>query len=206
MALFLGYDVLLDQPNRIDDLDEEVKRSLERLDFGTGAITIDPRSDSPLWGRGFEWLLEGREEITRFKEWFNLRSGKLVPFWVPTWQTDLELIKDIAPTDEQIFVKNIGYGKFYALHPARKRFFFLYHNGTYFIKTLTGFSQNASDTEILAIDSSFGQNLKANRFLMISFLTFVRLASDDLEIFWHNKDLATVKARFIELPREVAKL
>ncbi len=54
---------------------------------------------------------------------------------------------------------------------------------------------------MLTLDTSIGVLIP--KATMVSFLTLCRLAVDDPELAWHNRDLAEVVLDFVELPKEV---
>jgi hypothetical protein len=83
---------------------------------------------------------------------------------------------------------------------ARRHIAFLLADGTRHYRKITGASEGSSN-EVLTLDGSIGVLIP--KATMVCFLTLVRLATDEPELVWHNRDLAEAVLDFVELPKEV---
>jgi len=200
-----GYDVFEIQPNTAEkDRLMSYGRTIRTVDAQTGRMKVFDRSGVAIsTTKGFLWTLHGREEIAEFRAWFARRSGRLVPFWLPTWQHDLFLHQLTGASMASIAFRKTGYAKYQFEKPARRyiRIALLDGSGRRYYRRITA-AVEGTDAETLTLDSPVGIALRPDM-CMISFLHLVRSASDAAEISWITRDVAEVKLEFVELPKEV---
>ncbi len=198
---YLGFDVLEIEPEA--DREQSYTRSVLRLDNKTGKMRgVDRTGVAVVEAKGFRWLMEGRAEIQAYRDFITARKGTVVPFWVPTWKHDMELVADILNTGNTLTISRMGYTKFMFAQPARRHLaIFLPGSSTPYYRKITAASEAAS-TETLTLDANIPVTVPKDG-SMVSFLTLVRLAVDDPELAWHNRDVAEALLDFVELPREV---
>ncbi|MGM9571788.1 MAG: hypothetical protein ACI3ZR_06150, partial [bacterium] len=143
------------------------------------------------------FLLDGEDEIFTFIDFFDRCKGKLVPFWMPTWQRDFYLLQNIQGSE--LVIKSLGYGRFYSGY--RDTVIVILHNGTYFIRKITGYNE-MSGREYLVLESEMqGKPIQLDTIACVCFLGLFRLDSDRLEIIYQNKQIATVAISVMELFR-----
>lgn len=58
-----GYELYMNEPNRVDDLDEQLVRAMQRLDHQFGKRYDDLKSSYPRTTRQYSWLLDGKPAI-----------------------------------------------------------------------------------------------------------------------------------------------
>jgi hypothetical protein len=84
VVLYKGYPVLLDIPNEVEVLSEDLLRPLLEFD----SDTVNPVVDDPIGYttivRRMDWLLKSRKERTDFRKWLYARAGRWKPFWMPS--------------------------------------------------------------------------------------------------------------------------
>lgn len=201
MPTYQGSDVLELEPSDLGDRAMNYTRSVFRHDSRTGKLRVLDRSGvAILQPSGFVWLMEGRAEIQAYRDFIAARKGALVPFWVPTWRHDLQMSVDLASGNVNLSVTKIGYTKFMFSTPARRHLAFLLADGTKYYRKVTAAAES-TDTETLTLDSSISVLVPAAS-TMLCFLTLCRLAVDDPELAWHNRDLAEAVLDLVELPQE----
>lgn len=199
-VMYQGFEVLEVEPSAVQDRAHAHSRSLARLDSRTGKLRARDRSGVPVVRPGgFVWLMCSRAEIQVWRDFIAARRGALVPFWTPTWNRDLEMDADLAMGNANLSVSKIGYTKFMFPAVARRHVAFLLADGTRHYRKVTAASEGANN-EVLTLDS--GISVLAPKGTMVSFLTLTRLASDEPELAWHNRDLAESVLDFVELPKE----
>ena len=200
-----GYELYMEEPNRVDDLDEHVIRSMTRLDFQFGKKFDDLNSLYPRTTRQYSWLLDGRQAIADFKNWIAVRKGKLVPFWVPSWKKDMRLILNTNDSTDLLVAGQ--HMSWYRSKLARSRIIIYKQDYSYIIRNIVATRLQHPNT-IITLNSSLGFNkdITEKDISMISFLLLCRLDTDSIEIHWHTKHLAEVKAILIEIPKEVPSL
>jgi hypothetical protein len=198
---YQGFDVLEIEPSAVASREFTHRRNLARLDSRTGKLRARDRSGvAVVKPGGFVWLLDGRTEIQAYRDFIAARRGALVPVWVPTWNRDLEMDTDLAAGNVNLSISKIGYTKFMFTTVARRHIAFLLADGTRYYRKIIGASESSSN-EVLTLDSSIGVPIP--KATMVAFLTLCRLAVDDPELTWHNRDVAEAVLDFVELPKEV---
>lgn len=197
---FKGIELVLEEPNRIDDLDKTLVTNLVRLDYSVGVFNADIQMLAPRVKWVFSWLLDGRPAIKAFKDWEANKRGKLKPFWVPTWRKDLLVVGKC--TSDYMPVANIAYDKMYGMNPSRKHLIFFKQDGSYLIKTIT--SVTTDDVmQYIHVTPSWDADYYASDFKLISFLSLYRIDTDLIEYQWETPTVVTVKTPLIEVPLEV---
>jgi hypothetical protein len=198
---FQGLDVLTLPPNVADgDPDEAYERDFDTVDQGKGTWFVSDHSDGPMISRPYKWLLKTRQEIMNFLAFLEVRKGKAIPFWMPTWSKDLEQVQDMGASDLNILIKNIGYTRYIKHHTNRSMLIFYPSDGSApIVKTITGCGESSNNTETLSLDTSFGVIKHPADFKAISFLTYCRMDQDAFELTWHTDSIAEVSFRVREV-------
>ncbi len=199
MPTVYGYEVLELEPNRRDTPTVAQRRAFRRFDPRLGAVHV---LDVPGIGtaeRSFSLMFEGRTELQAARDFLDARAGRLVPFWMPTWNRDFVLTGDLASNAPAMVVKARGYTAKEYPFPARKYVAFLHPSGTKIYRKITSASASTT-TETLTLDSAPGVAVPAGT--MVSFLVLCRLADDAVSIKWRQTKLAEMDVDLVEVPRE----
>jgi hypothetical protein len=181
-------DVLLHVPNSLDERYDTFDRDVEIIDYNKGVWKGLDKAGAPTVARPFSWLLKTRQEVMDFLAFLEVHKGKQIPFWVPSWSQDIELMQTISSSDVSILLKNINYTRMINLHPNRKDliFFPAIIGGTPTIKRIIACSELVGTNEMMTLDSVFGVEKKVTDFSGISFLTLCRFDQDEFVITWHG--------------------
>lgn len=177
--IYLGYDVLTEDPNRRTAPVHTVQRSKTRIDSLTGPFTEIVKGQSSRQVRPFSWYMATRAEIEAFRAFRRARLGRLVPFWVPTWQHDLRLALDVTDGDSTVTVKNVGYSRFLFDPTTTWRRYVAFIQigvGVQFIRRIDSTVESTA-TEALTLEAPIVGAL-AKDYWMLSFLTLCRLNAD----------------------------
>lgn len=205
MATFLGLELYLEEPNRADDLDEELIKLLTMLDYQTGAVAIDPLNTVAGVNKQYKWVLEGRKAVFDFMSWLDTRKGRLVPFITCTWKNDVHIVdcSKAHLAEKELIIKYVAYTATYVNQPSRSYLLFMKPDKTYFIRKVVSATDNWDGTEMLYLDTKFDSLYAPEDFAIVSYLSIFRLDADTIEIEWINKNAATVSIPLTELPQEV---
>lgn len=194
---YKGYDVLLEEPNRIESESVRVSLSADVLDNLTGKTDVDVNAETPLLLRSFLFFLDGRDRIFDFKQWLSDRKGRRNAFWAPSWQADFQPLGAITAST-QFDVQKSQYPSRMFPHTARRYLVFIEPDHAMEIREVTAAAE-LSDRDRLTLDSV----VTTTDHVMVSYLVFYRLASDDTVVQYHTPDYAECELEFLELPREV---
>lgn len=196
---YKGFNVFDIEPNADIDRKFAATRSLTRFDGNTGVITQIDRSGVPtVKADSFAWLMDGRAEVDLYRQWVAATRGALTPFWVPTWNADLEMNVDTAANATTLVITHSGF-TLYCFNYRPYLCFIMPDATKYFRKVLASVDNGA--TETLTLDAGVPVLMPAAS-TMISYLLFCRMANDDPELTWENRDCAEAVFDFVELPQE----
>ena len=201
---YLGADVLMQVPNVADaDQEDAISFDLKTVDASKGPWWTYGNVDSGITiTRPYSWLLKTRQEIANFLAFLEMRKGKSVPFWMPSWSQDMESLQVVNPNDISLLINGIGYTQMIKHHASRSDLVFRFVDGsTPVYKHITASADPSNGTETISIDSAFGKTIPMGGFASISFLNLCRLDADSIDIQWHSDSIATVSFRICEVPQ-----
>lgn len=201
-AQFKGFDVLEIAPNWTEELKRQYVRSITRLDAGTGLVTVKDKGGSPVIAHELPWWVTPHSAVTALRGFMFRRLGQLVPFWCPTFDQDLVLALDGLIGHPQLTIEFVNYSRFFFPSASRRFLALIGTDGSKQYVQVTAASDNGNGTESLTLAANLTANVPAAS-TMVSFLTFSRLATDDIEIDWMHRNLAQAAVSIQELPREV---
>lgn len=192
---FRSYDVLIAQPNFVDNGSVEFVRMVEEHD---DSVSLPRRNDTAgiaFPTRKFSWLLEGRADKNRFYRFLYRIRGRQKIMWVPTWRNDFEMIADIGVGSAQMQIKEIGLVRLGL--DARNRFIcFMMDDGTFKYRYIKNWQYVSAGVEKLIFDKPFYNGLQKSNVLMVCFMSLSRLDHDLIEIKHVTDKLATAVTVF----------
>jgi len=202
---YLDYDVLELNYNRIAGIEERLRRKFVLLDPKTGKRTPDEQAPAPAGVRPFTWTAIGRPEITVMREFLAARKGRAVPFWLPSYQWDLELSEDALEDQSILSIRWVRYTQqMFGTTGARR------HIAIWTLGDDTSMDyyriDDADDplnytTESITIDPVAVRDYPKET-TVISFLKLCRLDSDRVGISYPNDRVADATIMCRELPLE----
>jgi hypothetical protein len=201
---FKGFDVLEIPPNWDSaPLKRSYKRSLATIDPKVGPIQVIDKGGTAIVGQEFPWWLDTHASITAFRAFILRRFGQLNPFWLPTWDQDLVLSRDVLAADAGILIKSEFYTRFFFPTTARRFLAFIPIDGSSNVYgKVTASADNGDGTETLTLEAPTGKTFPKGT-TMLSFLTLARLGSDLVSIKWDSTEHAESLLSLQEVPREL---
>jgi hypothetical protein len=192
------------EPNAINDPKDSARRSLQRLDPGTGRIAVVDRSG--VQTVEFESLpfLFTRAEVITFRAFLAQCKGRLNPFWVPTWQRDFRLYADAHAGESALQILPSGYSRFAFSTVARRDFVvMMLDRSAKYCHRITAASWDGGPFETLTLETPLEHDFNDSTAL-VCYLKFVRLAADDTgETKWETTEVASAVLSYASLPQEV---
>ncbi len=196
---YLGYDVFIETHDYSEDYSAELYRPLRPIDFGIGNFQIDSRYAANRERQTMRLVFGSRANISAFMGFLEVRKGRKIPVWIPTFSPDMELIENIGDTATSFIITDIGYATFIAEHPTRNHLAFVKHDGTMIFRKIVDSADNGDGTESISIDTALGFNATPETFRYICFLRFCRMDSDSIEIAWDTSEIAQIQISFSDL-------
>ena len=109
---YQSFDVLQLNYDRVGSIREDVQRDFDVLDGDTGVRAVIDRWTVPAPSRPFTWTAFGLAEIAAMRAFLEDRKGMAVPFWLPTFQSDLTLDEPVVALDTSIVIRYAGYQEY----------------------------------------------------------------------------------------------
>lgn len=195
-------DVLLD---RIivegDFLVREIDRPMNVIDYHVGTATIDvPRAYSTSTYE-MRWQVDSPEEAWAMRKWFHRRAGRVVPFWAPTWRTDLSLVDTVGAAEKSFRIRDVSFSRLLYGTPVRKHLFVELVDGSQHFFEILGAVTGAPGEDIITIDGFFGQVVPPENVRRMSWLSLFRLDADTVEFSWDEVGHFTVAVPIKEIER-----
>lgn len=187
---YRSHPVLTQAPNWTEDVEQGWMRKLASLDPGTGPAFWDEEGSGAMMAQSHRWLLDGRAQIDAFRRWLYARRGRLAAFWLPTFAQDFKVVASIGSTASTIDVEHCGYTDHISQDIGRRDIRIELHNGTSYLRRITGCAEVSGTVERISIDSALGAVVTPADIRSVSYLDLVRLEADSAEIAWTRWDLA----------------
>lgn len=207
VPLFYGTEIFLEEPNRRDDLNVFTRRDVFEMDYTTGHTTLVSRAPFTTTTRDFKFLLDGFTDIINFVKWVDRRKGRCVPCWVPSNQEELQIVNDITSGSTQIVVKDIYMEKMFEYpglyadrpHPLRSNIVIRKTNGQYVPTRIINIASKDSNLNTVTLNvDAINQDIPVNEIALTSFLHHMRLDSDTVELYLHDKHIAEATVKMTE--------
>jgi hypothetical protein len=203
LTQFLGFDVLEVAPNWESGLERAYSRSITTMDPGTGPITVEDKGGTPIVQHTLTWWIQPHSAVTAIRAFLLARRGQFAPFWTPTFDADLVLAEEATAGSAVLNIQSVDYTRFFFPDPARRYLALISRGATPNVYlTVTGAVDNGDGTESLTLSAPLAANVPLDS-VMISFLAFSRLDSDDNKIIWESTEFAQAAIGIQELPREL---
>lgn len=179
---FLGNDVNFN-PTLLesgDFLPRTLEKQQDIIDFKLGNVSKRTHELCTKVSSKFDSMPIGFKEIRDFKEFLYRRAGKFRSFWMPTFESDLEL-KSTGLITTAI---KLGYVLDSLLNFATDRIHIAIKdkNGVWYPRTISNFLQ--VETDIVQFDITPNLDLEAADIELISWLGLNRFNSDKVSLNW----------------------
>lgn len=196
-----GYPVLTPQSNWSEKLGTEWSRALDVFDPDLGLRSVIDRSGVSQVSRAHAFTLGSRVELADFRAWLAARAGRCHPFWLPSNQADVRLTGTTASGSVTLIAENRGYAGLPAgdARIGRRDVMILTTSGARIYRRILGAVAIDDDTEQMTLDAPPGVALSPSSVALVSFMRFVRLAQDEVEIVHHTDEVAQASLRLASL-------
>ena len=210
--LYRGLPLYLNSPNWVEDLTLEFHRKIDLLEHETGFDYLHDESGASNSVLQMNWLFakrpwipgDGRFHRQAFVRWLYARSGKFNPVWMPTHNSDLIASRMIASAASSIHIEHVDYAQLIAQAINRRDFLLRTLSGSQQAKRITASVAVSADEEQLTVSpAGFGQTIQPDAIAKISYLQWMRLATDEVEISHQSCEVAECTTTFMTVPDDV---
>ena len=177
-----GFEVIT-TPSFIDPtILESSEADILVSDFDTGLVEVLNYSEFNQLNQSHIWYNDNRADCWKFRKFLHSKHGCQVPFLVPTFRRDLKLTDNVNPSDNMIYVENVGLAINMGLNSLRTYIGFIVGDSLY-IRKITNIIRINSTKEQINIDAVLGFSIDVGED-KICFVDKVRFFSDDISIDW----------------------
>ncbi|MGX1259793.1 hypothetical protein [Sinorhizobium fredii] len=194
--LYQDLEVLTEPTERVSDISENIMRAVDYIDNGFGPVAIETARNYADFGQTLGFLATGKASLWQWRRFLHNRKGKQKPFWLPSFNNDLQLQAGIGPADTLLLVQSIAPAGFY----VGRQVMIELRNGTRFFREITNAAAAGGGTDQLTISAALGQAVAPADIAWLCFLSRVRLNSDTVTISYRFRGLYSVSAPVIEVP------
>lgn len=187
-TLYRDLPVMERELNWRDAPDVEYTRKLETIDYSTGKTDVIDQSQLAIPVHRFIFTGMTRDDCDYLRAWLYARIGRCKGVWMPTWADDLKLYSAVASTATQMDVEACGLTHFAGSNPHRTDIRIELKSGDVYYRRVSDPSQPTEVNERLVLNAPFGVTITPDDVERISWLHFVRLDSDSVELTWHNQN------------------
>lgn len=190
---YLGFDVYTDQPLLAGTSSPDTYNTrVDVLDFTAPNAQTFNVWDSTKVSRQFEVELTSTAELWNFRLWLHRRSGRLVPFWMPTFEANFNLIST-GLIESQFTVVNEGQA---AQGQTRIHVAVRTTSSTWIFAEIQTLTEVNNTVEVIL---TAPLNIQADTIEYISYLGLKRLASDRVEIRHESNFVSVCRLSITEI-------
>ena len=196
---YSGQELYMKKPNWRSPISETSNSNVFISDYGFGAVQPESHSDFAEHSRRYAWLCKNRAEIALFMEFLARRKGRVVPVYMPSWDSDFELVRDAAGTENTLELRDNSYTYDIGNHPAKNTLIALRKDGTYVVCTVDYSILNSEGNMELYMVSDLGSDLYMSDISRISYCDLRRMQSDTVKLVWHTGGVLEATLNFISV-------
>jgi hypothetical protein len=203
--IYLDYDVLELNYDRIGAIEENIEQRFRVIDHETGVCSVAEQWSAPAPVRPFTWTAFGLSEIAAMRSFLDARKGMAVPFWLPSYQWDMTLAAPVDALDTEITVAWMKYQEQLFGTTGARRHIALWRLGVGAMQyhgIIAAECAGDRAPELLTIAPAAVSAYPTDS-TVISFLKLCRLADDRVAIYYPSKGIARATIYVRELPKEI---
>lgn len=168
----------------------EYARKTSENDFEVGKFEIIDQSELAVPIQRVIFTAMSREDSDYLRAWLYARAGRHKGIWMPTWSDDLILASAVSTSSLSIDVEACGLTHFAEGKVHRRDIRVQLKNGTVYYRRVSDFTAPNDLTERMVINTTFPVQIEPEDVERISWMQFVRLDSDSIELTWANQSFA----------------
>jgi hypothetical protein len=209
---YRSLDLFLNKPETSQETEHSFDRERRARDADNGLVSFDPIMPAPSTVFEHNELLLSQQELSDFLGFLDRRKGRLVPFWVPTWDRDFEPVLFNSTTFK---FSECDYTSLVNAAEARRDVYVHLHapssaleNKDFTVLRLSAPVDNGDGTEQATIASAHanggGSNLNGagvSAISLVAYLKQARLEADTVELSWDTDSIVDASLNFRELFR-----
>lgn len=185
-TMYRGLAVLDWRGDESNDPTDQYNRMSTMVDASTGPIFYYDTAGMPFRAQKLDFTLVRRSDHTKFRSLLYQLAGQAGTCWVPDWQNSVRLSAPVTASATQISMPWMGYTQFGYQQAGRQDLRIELFDHTVLYRRITG-SADASDHEVLQLDTAPGVAIDPTKVRQINFLSVCAQASDSVQLV-HDGD------------------
>lgn len=194
---YLGDPVVNDQVCVVNNTNVTQRRDLEKLDSVTGGLVNYAKQSASSRAGVMAWITLDSTDLWALRCWLHGRKGKWKQFWVPSWNDDFTITREIGSSDDDIEIEAIGAASTYAF--PFDLAIIDYDDGIWSVR-VTGATAGDAGKELLTLSEPFDGTVGLDHIAHASKMTLSRFDSDRIEIHHTWARQASVVVPIVEVP------
>ena len=138
---------------------------------------------------GAGYLADGKAEIQRFLNFFDVHQGRWGVFWRPSWVSDIVITAPFAADAVELTIDPIEYPDYWQNKKAGSHIMLLWPDDDFVYR---GVDLASNDT--IVVNPPIGKSCTAKQLpqLLVSFLTLCRFNQDEIEVKYLSDSIANI--------------
>jgi hypothetical protein len=181
LDIYMGLPVMTVEPNRKESIDQVYEWAFGETDSNTGRRFRKSVMGRPSVRQKQTWWLKGRANKRVFRSFLERQRGAARTVWLPTFNNDMSLSRDIAAGAQSIYCKAFGFAYTGGPSSGREHIAIKTRAG-YLYRRVTGTAAALAGEERLTITPALPASLRMVDVLRISWIDTARFENDRFEI------------------------
>ena len=196
-VIYQGADVLTVRYAVVNSITERIYRQLDVFDNDAGIINVDVQRGLLRNLQTVGFIVQAAEAKRKLRSWLMTRKGRLRPFWLPSWNPDVEIVTPVSSTATSIEIRACGF----ALSYGSKYLMVNFKNGTFhFLKVTSSLYVDGDTFETLILSQASGLEFTVDSISFICFMSHCRLDTDKVTIAHSDAGKLSTSLAVIEIP------
>ena len=185
LPTFSGLPIILQEPNRAEELRVSYERATEDMDTKLGRIYRRDEVGSAFETQFHDWQAVGRKAHHELRQTLYRLHGRQKPLWLPTFNRDVALAASLSAVSTNMVIKEVGYRHLGGAISGRDVVMLRDQGGTPRYASISGTATGPGLTEeTLVLAGALGAIMPAGT--TGSFVRQARLDQDAIEIMHHT--------------------
>ena len=169
---YLGYN-FLDRANEGKSVSDEIVQNVYSNDYDLGLVDWGARWTYPKVKRSYKWTLEDMEDLWWFRLFVHEHGGHK-PFWIPSFERDLEVASAIGGGSATISVTDDEFRL--SGYPMKEHIRIIYADGSEDLRKINSVADAGSGVTVLTLSSNTSNIVsQAADTVRVEFVCLVRI-------------------------------
>lgn len=191
--LYRSEEVLTREPDWAGGVSWDMTYENGVIDSNTGVVFNFETWKRPKRSMSHSWMLKGLTDIRKFREFLYRRRGMAVSFWMPTWRNDFRSVtRSYLSGSTQFEFYDDNFILMSAGKVERQHIQIELKNGITHRAKISSYAETSPGVVAITLNSGYPSSFESSDIKRASWLSRVRLDSDQIELEWVHARLVRV--------------